>query len=138
MVDKARYRFTELDSTAGQLSLMPYLPLTLTYQNQALRLAGLLDTGSTVNVLPYEIGLALGAVWERQTITIPLAGNLARTEARVILLQAIVAQFAPVDLAFAWIQDSNVPLILGQTNFFQAFDICFYRADSAFEVSPRY
>ena len=137
MVDKARYRFTEVNPRSEQLSLMPYLPITLTHQERSFRLAGLLDTGSSVNVLPYEVGLELGLVWERQTITIPLTGNLAQTEARVVLIQATVDRFAPVNLAFAWIQDRNAPLILGQTNFFQSFDVCFYRADSAFEVSSR-
>jgi hypothetical protein len=28
----------------------------------------LLDTGASVNVLPYEVGLQLGAVWENQTV----------------------------------------------------------------------
>jgi hypothetical protein len=42
----------------------------------------LLDTGASVNVLPYEIGLQLGAVWEEQIVPIQLSGNLARMEAR--------------------------------------------------------
>ncbi|WP_375513712.1 hypothetical protein [uncultured Nostoc sp.] len=37
----------------------------------------LLDTSASVNVLPYEIGLQLGAVWQEQTVPIQLSGNLA-------------------------------------------------------------
>jgi len=62
MVNKVRFAFTEVNPEFGALSTLPYLPLTLTYQKQSLNVSGLLDTGSSVNVLPYEMGLMLGAV----------------------------------------------------------------------------
>lgn len=119
------------------MSTLPYLPLILAYQNQSLSASGLLDTGSSVNVLPYEMGLRLGAVWERQRLSVPLGGNLAKFEARALVLTANVDQFSPVELAFAWTKDRNAPLILGQMNFFLAFDVCFYRAELTFEISPK-
>jgi len=134
MVDKVRFAFTEVDPDLGTLSTLPYLPLVLTYQNQFINVSGLLDTGSSVNVLPYEMGLRLGAVWD-QRLSVPLGRNLARFEARALVLTANVERFSPVELAFAWTQDKNAPLILGQMNFFLAFDVCFYRAESAFEIS---
>jgi hypothetical protein len=137
MVDKIRFAFTEVDPALGTFSTLPYLPLILTYQNQSLSVSGLLDTGSSVNVLPYEIGLRLGAVWERQRLSVPLGGNLARFEARPLVLRANVEQFPPVELAFAWTKDRNAPLILGHMNFFLAFDVCFYRSELAFEISPK-
>lgn len=137
MVDKVRFAFTEIDPDLGTLSTLPYLPLILTYRDQSINVSGLLDTGSSVNVLPYEMGLRLGAVWERQRLSVPLGGNLARFEARALVLTANVERFSPVELAFAWTQDKNAPLILGQMNFFLAFDVCFYRAESAFEISPK-
>ena len=137
MVCKVRFAFTEVEPDLGTLSTLPYLPLVLTYQNQSINVSGLLDPGSSVNVLPYEIGLGLGAVWERQRLSVPLGGNLARFEARALVLTANVERFSPVELAFAWTQDKNAPLILGQMNFFLAFDVCFYRAESAFEISPK-
>ncbi|PHJ64550.1 hypothetical protein VF14_35820 [Nostoc linckia z18] len=137
MVDKVRFRFTEVNPELGALSTFPYLPLTLTYQNHSLNVSGLLDTGSSVNVLPYEIGLRLGAVWERQTLSVPLGGNLSRFEARALVVIATVEQFPTVELAFAWTRDRNAPLVLGQMNFFLEFNVCFYRADLAFEISPK-
>ncbi|MCV3216342.1 hypothetical protein OGM63_22985 [Plectonema radiosum NIES-515] len=137
MVDKVRFGFTEVNPELGALSTFPYLPLTLTYQNHSLNVSGLLDTGSSVNVLPYEIGLRLGAVWERQTLSVPLGGNLSRFEARALVAIATVEQFPPVELAFAWTRDRNAPLVLGQMNFFLEFNVCFYRADLAFEISPK-
>ena len=66
MHDSEQYPFTPADSTLGEASLRPYLPITLTYQGQSVTVSGLLDTGSMVNVLPYQVGVELGAVWEQQ------------------------------------------------------------------------
>ena len=78
-----------------------------------------------------------GAVWDRQTISVPLTGNLADFEARAILLSGRVGQFPPVRLAFAWTRNERVPLILGQANFFMEFDVCLFRSRWTFEVRPR-
>ncbi len=137
MVNKVRFPFTEVNPELGALSTFPYLPLTLNYQNNSFKVSGLLDTGSSVNVLPYEIGLSLGAVWENQTLSIPLGGNLSRYEARALVVLATVEQFPSVELAFAWTRNRNAPLVLGHMNFFLEFDVCFYRGELAFEISPR-
>jgi hypothetical protein len=137
MADKVRFAFTEVDPKLGALSTLPYLPIILTYQSKSIRVSGLLDTGSSVNVLPYEMGLNLGAVWELQTLSIPLGGNLARFEARALVLTANVDEFSSVDLAFAWTQDKNAPLILGHMNFLLEFDVCFYRSELAFEITQK-
>lgn len=129
MTKKQRFSFHQRE--------LPYIPLTLTYQTTSLQVEAMLDSGSTVNVLPYDIGYQLGATWENQTTAVQLAGNLQAVEARGILLKATIDGFLPVRLAFAWVKSSNVPLILGQANFFTEFDICFYRADNAFEISSR-
>jgi hypothetical protein len=100
-------------------------------------MAGLLDTGSTVNVLPYATGLQLGLVWEEQTTPVALTGSLGRLPARGVILLGQVEPFPPVELAFAWTKSSEAPLILGQINFFLEFEICFFRAQSAYEVKPR-
>ena len=46
-------------------------------------------------------------------------------------------RFAPVRQAFAWTRTSDVPLLLGQVNFFQNFDVCFYRSELVFDIRPR-
>ncbi len=104
---------------------------------QTVAVSALLDTGAAVNVLPYNIGLQLGFIWDQQTTTVELTGNLASVEARVILITATVAQFPPVRLAFAWAKQDTIPVILGQVNFFMEFDICFFRSRAQFEVKPR-
>lgn len=116
---------------------MPYLPLTLSLNGQFLNAEGLLDTGASVNVLPYELGLQLGLIWEDETLSVLLAGNLARFEARAVIVDAQISSFPTVNLAFAWTQAVDVPMILGQANFFFEFDVCFFRARSEFEVCPK-
>lgn len=87
--------------------------------------------------MPYELGLQLGLIWENETLSVVLAGNLARFEARAVVVEGQVSSFPAVDLAFAWTQATDVPLILGQANFFFEFEVCFFRARSEFEISPK-
>ncbi|MCU0545593.1 MAG: retropepsin-like domain-containing protein [Oscillatoriaceae cyanobacterium Prado104] len=137
MVDAQKFSYKIIDSSLGMVDRMPYLPLTLSLNGQSLNAEGLLDTGASVNVLPYELGLQLGLIWDNETLSVVLAGNLARFEARAVVVDARVSSFPAVNLAFAWTQATNVPLILGQANFFFEFEVCFFRARSEFEVSPK-
>ncbi len=113
---------------------LPRIPISLSYAGLSISAHALLDTGSTVNLLPYDIGLQLGVVWEEQTIRLPLAGNLAKVEARGLFLNVQIGNLERVRLAFAWAQVSEVPLILGQTNFFREFDVCFQRSRHVIEI----
>jgi hypothetical protein len=137
MLEGQRFCFTERRNSSGRSVIMPYLPVILSYGDRFVEVIALLDTGASVNVLPYEIGLQLGAVWEEQVVTIPLSGNLASTDARGLIVSGSVSSFSPVLLAFAWTQLNDVPVILGQMNFFAEFKVCFYRYDLAFEICPR-
>jgi xanthosine utilization system XapX-like protein len=113
---------------------LPRIPIALSHADLSIPVHALLDTGSTVNLLPYDIGLQLGVVWEEQTVRLPLAGNLAKVEARGLFLHVQIGNFERVRLAFAWAQVSQVPLILGQTNFFREFDVCFQRSRHTIEI----
>ncbi|MGB7415424.1 MAG: aspartyl protease family protein [Thermosynechococcaceae cyanobacterium] len=141
MYSPERYSFVSSDTALGEASFRPYLPFTLINPESSVTTSGLLDTGASVNVLPYRTGVELGYEWERQTTVLILTGNLAQYEARVVLAvvlaQAAVGQFEPVQLVFAWTQATNVPLILGQVNFFMEFDVCFYRSQLEFALSPK-
>lgn len=124
-------RFSYLPVASGRADalLMPMLPVALRLkENEPIQVHGLLDSGATVNVLPYSVGVRLGAVWEAQTTRVTLAGNLAAQEARALLVEARVGEFSPVSLVFAWTRADNVPLLLGQVNFFEEFDVCFRRS----------
>ena len=116
---------------------MPRLPLTLGLGGQSVEALGLLDTGSAVNVLPFQIGLSLGAVWEEQTTAVPLVGSLGQFEARALIVAAAHPQITPdkaVRLVFAWTRLETAPIIFGQMNFFAEFNVCFYRSQNWFDV----
>src|ERR1051325_7176218 len=135
MTSAVRYRYTDLAPTAPGLKLMPYLPITLSNGDFQLETSGLLDSGAAANVLPHSAGVQLGLVWDELERPITLTGNLAAYEASIVIGPALVAQFQPVRLTFAWTQSDNVPLILGQANFFAEFDVCFYRSRVEFSVT---
>jgi hypothetical protein len=137
MPDPVQYSFISTNIARGELGFRPFLPIVLSNEQQTISLSALLDTGATVNVLPYSIGVELGCEWERQTNVLNLTGNLAQYEARVIVVEATIAEFDPTLLVFAWTQATNVPMILGQVNFFMEFNVCFYRSQLQFEISPK-
>jgi hypothetical protein len=137
MRDSQRFNFIEGFDAFGAADAVPKMPLTLTYRNSSIDIVALLDTGASVNVLPYGLGVQLGAVWEEQTMAVTLAGNLASIEARGLLVSARIGNFNPVRLVFAWSKSDDIPLLLGRMNFFMEFDVCFYRSRLVFEVSPK-
>jgi len=137
VAEAERYSFTELEPSLGAASYMPLLPLSLLHNDQRITVSALLDTGSTVNVLPFNLGAQLGLAWDEQSTPVQLTGNLAQFEARGVLLTAQVGSFDPVRLVFAWTRSDDVPPLLGQVNFFMEFDVCFHRSQLAFEVRPK-
>ena len=137
MRNSKRFTYIKKVNNLGQENYVPYVPITLNYGDVSVKSMGLLDTGATINVLPYNLGLELGAIWENQTVSIPLSGNLEPIEARGLVVSGIIDNFPSVRLAFAWAESNNLPLILGQLNFFTEFNICFYGSQLAFEISEK-
>ena len=137
MLEAQRFPYVELDPSLGAASALPYAPITLEREGNVANVSALVDSGAALSVLPYDVGLQLGAVWEQQTIPVRLAGNLADSDARAILVMATIGQSSTVRLGFAWTRNNQVPVILGQVNFFMEFDVCFFRSQSAFELKPK-
>ncbi|PDW00664.1 hypothetical protein CJ255_20305 [Candidatus Viridilinea mediisalina] len=137
MLPAARFPYIDSDPAHPGSSLMPYVPLLLAHGQRTMALTGLLDSGATVNVLPYHVGIQLGLDWVEHTTPVQLTGNLAQAPARAVVLHGTINPFAPVRLAFAWTQLSNVPILLGQVNFFLEFDVCFLRTQAIVELRPK-
>ncbi|MDX2243997.1 MAG: hypothetical protein NW224_25250 [Leptolyngbyaceae cyanobacterium bins.302] len=129
-----RLKYSTTSPTQNEFDSLPRLPILLNRGNERVEVVGLVDSGATVNVLPYELGLQLGGTWDDRRAIIQLAGNLGNQLATPFAATAQVGEFLPVELLFAWVQHPNTPLILGQTNFFLEFDVCFYRSKMEFEV----
>jgi hypothetical protein len=97
MLNSQRFNFTESLDAFGIPDALPLLPLSLTYRGLSIQALGLLDTGASVNVLPYSVAIELGAVWEEQTDLVFLGGNLATVEARGLYQLVLkIVDFAPL------------------------------------------
>ncbi|MCB9139950.1 MAG: hypothetical protein H6642_16530 [Caldilineaceae bacterium] len=129
-----RFPYTVTAPTQNEFDSLPRLPLTLQMDRHRVEAVGLVDSGATVNVLPYDIGLQLGESWEDRKATIKLAGNLGGFAAQPVFAMATIGGLAPVRLVFAWTRSNDVSLILGQMNFFMEFEVCFFRKQREFEV----
>ena len=137
MISPLRFNFGNAFAGVSANNQLAYLPIVLRNGSQSMTVMGLLDTGSTVNLLPFGVGQQLGLIWAEQTTSLLLTGALAKVPARGVIISGQVESFAPVDLAFAWTLTDEAPLLLGQINFFMEFDVCFFRSLSMFEVSPK-
>jgi hypothetical protein len=129
-----RFPYCDRNPALAGLELMPDLPVELRHEAHRLPCMGLVDSGGKISVLPYSLGVQLGLDWTAQSAHISLGGTLAHIRAWGIVVEAAVGQPAPVRLALAWAESDQVPFLLGQFNFFQAFDVCFFRASKVFEV----
>ncbi|NJM48956.1 MAG: retroviral-like aspartic protease [Alkalinema sp. RU_4_3] len=129
------FPYIETHDGFGFVELLPKLPIVLSHKGRSVSGVGLLDTGASVNVLPFSLGRDLGLVWDELTMVLSLAGNLARLEARGVLVNAVVGEFEPVRMVFAWCKSDDVPLLLGRMNFFAEFNVCLYQHQLMFEVT---
>ena len=136
MSDAIKFAYSMRDPQLGSASLAPMLPIDLEAVHPISALA-LVDSGATVNVMPFALGAQLGFDCEEQTRVISLSGNLARVEARIITVSAQVGDFPAVRLAFAWAKTDASPLIPGQVNFLMEFGACFFRSRETFEIWPK-
>lgn len=132
-----RFRYSTADPAQGEWDSLPRLPITLRLGRRAIDVIALVDSGATVNVLPYRTGIQMGAFWDDRLAVLQLAGNFGNTSAMPLFTTAEITGLPLTRLAFAWSQNDSVPVILGQMNFFLEFDVCFYRSQLEFEIRPR-
>jgi len=133
-----RFPYSQSQAFPNLQGGLPFLPITLTNADFSVEVSALADSGSTINVLPYVIGIRLGLIWEIQKFSLPgLVGILRNSPAFGVLLTGQIAPFAPVRLAFAWTQSNEVSVILGQTNFFSEFDVYFFGSQNIFDIVPK-
>ena len=135
MLRPAQFRYSA--PTPGVVGGLPLVQMELSHRGPTIQVSALVDSGSTVNVLPYDVGLQLGLVWEEQDFPLDVVGVLQGSAAYGILLTGEIATFPPVRLAFAWTRKTSdeVRVILGQVNFFQVFRVSFDGRAQMFELT---
>lgn len=116
---------------------IPLVTIQLSHNSTITTVSAVVDSGVALNILPYDVGVALNLNWDNQTYPLNLGGILTGTQAYAVLLQAKIEPFASLKLAFAWIDkpSTEVHVLLGQVNFFQEFDVHFYGHQKAFEIA---
>lgn len=134
LVEQFSYR--DRNPSNPGFDLMPDLPTVLRSGPHALSALGLVDSGASISVLPHSLGVQLGFDWNAQTLQLRLSGVFDGVAARGIAVEAMVGKLPPVRLVLAWAASDQVPFVLGQFNFFQAFDVAFFRSRGIFEIRP--
>ncbi|MEH2447697.1 MAG: hypothetical protein V7K18_18530 [Nostoc sp.] len=61
-----RFNYSTTSSTQNKFDSLPRIPLVLIRENHRIEANGLVDSGATVNVMPYELGLQLGGIWDER------------------------------------------------------------------------
>ena len=115
---------------------MPYAPITLFRDGLELEVEGLIDSGASINVLPHDVGRRLGLDWDQAGPPGPLTGMQVSGEARGVVVVGRLANFDLVRPVFAWLQRDDVPVILGQMNFFQEFNVALFARAGQMTVQP--
>lgn len=131
-----RFQYSITSPEHDQDDAMPRLSVTLRSGNRQIQAIALVDSGATINVLPFELGRQLGAVWDDSEAILPLGGILG-SDGISLNIETQVGDYPSVELSFAWVQNDRVPLILGQFDFFENFRVCFERYNLEFEITPK-
>lgn len=114
----------------------PFVPVNLRLGGNEIHELAMIDSGADVCVLPRQIGVNLGALWEDQYEVVGLAGLTENLESRRITLNVTVGNLPSIMVPFAWTNSDDVPVILGQSGFFSQFDICFFRSQGKIALKP--
>lgn len=139
----SRYSYTSSQGFAGVPGMLPFVTATFLRMNAFQRIAArltipaLVDSGSTVNVLPFDIGARLGFVWDDTHKNPPFIGTIYGAPALGVKIFVKVGESVPVQLAFGWseIRSTQLPCILGQTNFFDEYYVDFRKPEGYFDIT---
>lgn len=134
-----RYQYTRSLAFPHLRGGMPLAEISLYHGGHEITVPALIDSGAAMSVLPYDIGLELGLVWEEQNVPVDVGGLLKNASAYGVLVRGKISPLSPVALVFAWVDRASdqIRTILGQMNFFHHYKIIFEAYNDAFEIIPR-
>ncbi len=76
-----RFHYSTTDPSQNEFDSLPRVPIVLRREGRTVETLRLVDSGATINVLPYEVVFQLGAAREDSRAIIQLAGNLSNQPA---------------------------------------------------------
>lgn len=132
----ARYPFISKGTGGPVPDLAPIVPINLTRGGVSIGVNALVDSGADVSILPYSVGVRFGIDWHSLTLPCSVGGSAGGIPGKMLVVDAVLHTFPAVKLVFAWVQSDSVPVLLGQTNFFLEFDVCFFRSRGEFQIQP--
>ncbi len=136
MSTPTRFPFLPRPAGSGSLDLAPLLPACLSRNGVDVDLVGLVDSGSSFSILPFDIGARFGLPWNSLPHALTLGGIGRGIPAKMIALHMTFGPIGPVSQLFAWANSNDLPIVFGQATFFMNFDVFFFRAQSYFEIQP--
>lgn len=99
-----RFRYSVLNALQPEWESQPRVPLFLFTKEGSCETLGLVDSGAMMNILPYQVGLMLGAVWDDLQATVRLGGVVTRQNGIPLTVMGKVGNLPPVKLVFAWVK----------------------------------
>jgi len=136
MSSPARFPYLQRGTGNGPHDLVPFLPAVLSRGGINVSVLGLVDSGSSFSVLPYDVGNRYGLDWNHLPHGLTLAGPAGGRSAKVLAVDLTFGPFGPLSQLFAWSSANDTPVLFGQITFFLNFDVFFCRAQSYFEIQP--
>ena len=132
-----KFRYSVTSPAQDEFDSMPRVPLTLEANRRRIKTNALVDSGAMISVMPFRLGQQLGMTWKQNEANVNLGGIADGAGGIPILVSAQIGEYTPVELVFAWTKRNDLPLILGQYDFFEHFQICFQRYNMEFEITPK-
>ena len=132
-----RFPYVQRLQPGDPLGLAPILPIRLGRDGKEVDAPALVDSGASISVLPLTLGSRFGVDWDSLPHSMPVGGSSGSQLGKVLALEGLIAGFPSVPLLFSWLNTDAYRLVLGQTNFFMLFGVCFFRSQSYFELTLR-
>jgi hypothetical protein len=122
--------FNYLELSPG--NILPFLRMNISAV-QKISVIALVDSGASINLLPYSVGQALGFDWDSTEKGPPISGTI-HSESRIVKARVTIGSLDEVELSFCWIKRDDVRLLLGHYDFFAHFTVCFLTRENKFSL----
>lgn len=132
-----RYKKIPSDVDPAGYSTQPYIQVSIRYKSKALNLRALIDSGAADCLFHRSVGMALGIdieSGETKTYTGIANQSVVGYVHSVSLQVQGISEWVPIEAGFI---NADLVSLLGQSGFFDNFQIVFERYRGRFEVNSR-
>jgi len=123
MTERLTYPYVVRTEYISDFIARPFLPVTIRYGQAEIQTMALLDSGADINVLPYQLGLELGADWDTPSVIEDLQGLGGGVEAKRIVADLHVESWPSTRQILAWARDDGIAELLDQWSLFEMLDV---------------